>query len=239
MKQKNFTLIELLVVIAIIAILAGMLLPALNKARESARKASCMSQANQVGKAFQFYSGDYNDMIVFQSSPGDDDHPWSQIVFSPKTGETNNVSLDYAPFNVLLCPSATPNTLNSWEGINGLVEYTYSAAMDSNSELVSGKKKKEVIGDFVVRVGDWRQRFYHLGKVRKPTETVLYGDSGDAAGLPHYFFGTNDFVINGSTAASVRHGDRGNMLFFDGHVSSLAKNELAQTASEIKVVSAQ
>ena len=79
--DRRFTLIELLVVIAIIAILAAMLMPALQKARDSAKRISCTGQMKQLGFGVIAYAAENNDYIVPRSQAGNDKQifPWNTV----------------------------------------------------------------------------------------------------------------------------------------------------------------
>ena len=129
MKRK-FTLIELLVVIAIIAILAGMLLPALNKAKETARKIACVNQLKALGTFWQFYADGSKGYMI------PNEH---KIPGSPGDASTNK---DYYAVFMITAPEAQmPCHMN----YNQLLSATYTSG---DTRMDRGKKALKLFGKY-------------------------------------------------------------------------------------------
>lgn len=114
--RRNFTLIELLIVIAIIAILAGMLLPALNSARNKARIISCVNNLKQFATSFNLYFADNNDILPpLDSGAGLSVPVWTSYLMGPNSSGSlasdgeGMIKGSYVSVSMFRCPSQTGN----------------------------------------------------------------------------------------------------------------------------------
>ncbi len=220
MRRKMFTLIELLVVIAIIAILASMLLPALNKARAKAQSASCVSNEKQLAMFNSLYAQDYDDCGVPALWFA---HPlrgsfWTGQLNPYSPGFFGRKNTNSATAAVPLCPGAQheeglivsdnqPYTPNSTDP-----EITYRMGgylLNSNNGYVaSGSTIEKPIAK--------------LGKILDPSQKMTFMDGYYYTAKLHNWSNGPNYWIPGTPLSFIawgRHGQSSvNTAYADGHV---------------------
>ncbi len=209
MKRRNerwFTLIELLVVISIIAILAGILLPALNKARESARKIQCTNMIKQIVLGSFNYMDDFNCMIAARIYLNGSLSTWPYLLENQK----------YIPgvkASVTVCPSIVGRKDNAGITYSSVINTVFGDATYSSSNFRKSSQVKKPSQLFLITLD---QGYYYPYR-RSAMNYYLYRWY-----TCRTLFAGNQYM---SSFWGV-HNANGNASFFDGHIESKKEPEM-------------
>jgi len=210
LKKVNFTLIELLIVVAIIAILSGLLLPVLNRARISARKTVCASNLKQIGIIFSDYISDQDDYYLRARNSTDTESWLKALFFGGYTKSLYEISYHNLTFpqnnaySKLYCPEFTNRT------------YTYC--------MIGGASSIATVGGYAYENSLVWPTHTKTGRVKKPSVKVVLNEGFnhsaymEEANLKYYVDPYDDPVKEVRT--SKCHRDGSNFLFGDFHVAS-------------------